>query len=207
MTDSAERRVQIAQLYSSMSDSELKSRADEAWTLTESGKEVLRVELARRGLKFDLVSADVPKVPAGDLVTLRKFGDLPEALLAKGFLESAGIESVLIDETMIRMYSPLSNLLGGVKLRVNLEDAGAAAQILNQEIPGKINFEGNGDFVQPRCPQCQSLDIVYDDLNKPATYAVTFLLSNPFQISRRQWNCQSCGYNWELTDEGPQQSK
>ena len=29
-----------------MSDSELKSRADEAWTLTELGKELLRAELA-----------------------------------------------------------------------------------------------------------------------------------------------------------------
>ena len=114
---------------------------------------------------------------------------------------------MLIDETTIRMDWLWSNLLGGVKLCVNPEDADASSQILNQEIPERFNFEGAGDFVQPRCPQCQSLDIVYDDLNKPATYASTFLLNIPLQIGRRRWNCQSCGYDWEQSDEGPQQSK
>src|SRR5580704_4612249 len=176
MTESEERREQIAQLYASMSESELKSRADEAWTLTEIGKEMLRAELARRGLNFALAVAATPGVPPRNPVTLRKFTNLPESLLAKGFLESAGIESFLVDETTIRMDWLWSNLLGGIKLCVNPEDADVAAQILNQEIPERFSFEGDGDFEQPRCPQCQSLNIVYDELNKPATYASTFLL-------------------------------
>jgi len=207
MTESEERREQIAQLYVSMSESELKSRADEAWTLTEIGKEMLRAELARRGLKFALAVAATPGVPPRNPVTLRKFTNLPESLLAKGFLESAGIESFLVDETTIRMDWLWSNLLGGIKLCVNPEDADVAAQILNQEIPERFSFEGDGDFEQPRCPQCQSLNIVYDELNKPATYASTFLLGVPLKIDRRRWSCQSCGNDWEQSDEGPQQSK
>ena len=141
------------------------------------------------------------------LVILRKFRDLPEALLAKSFLESSGVESFLIDETTIRMDWLWSNLLGGVKLCVNREDAEAAAQILSQEIPEKFSVEGAEDFEQPRCPQCQSLDISYEDLNKPATYASTFVLGLPIQISCRRWNCQSCGYVWDQTDEKSKQSK
>jgi hypothetical protein len=53
-----------------------------------------------------------------DLLTLRKFRDLPEALLAKGALESAGIESQLVDDNMIRMDWFISNLLGGIKLQL-----------------------------------------------------------------------------------------
>ena len=209
MDDSEEKRNQIARLYASMSESELKTLADEAWSMTVIGKELLRAELVRRGLEFELATA-APAAPVGQLsnvVTLRKFRDLPEALLAKSFLASAGVESFLIDETTIRMDWLWSNLLGGVKLCVNREDAEAAAQILSQEIPEKFSVEGAEDFEQPRCPQCQSLDISYEDLNKPATYASTFLLGLPIQISCRRWNCQSCGYVWDQTDEESKQSK
>lgn len=207
MADFEAKRKQIAELYAGMSDAELKKLADEAWSLTETGKESLRAELTRRGLEFALVTtaAVAPEAPSNNVVTLRKFRDLPEALLAKGFLESAGVESFLIDETTIRMDWLWSNLLGGVKLCVNREDADAAAQILSQEIPEKFNVEGAEDFEQPRCPQCHSLEISYEDLNKPATYASTFLLNLPIQISCRRWNCQTCGYIWDQTDEGSKQ--
>ena len=208
MADFEEKRNEIARLYSSMCDAELKALADEAWSLTETGKEALRAELARRGLEFklDTNAPMVPEVQLRNLVTLRQFRDLPEALLAKGFLGSAGVESFLVDETTIRMDWLWSNLLGGVKLCVNQEDADTAAQILSQEIPEKFSVEEGGDFEQPRCPQCQSLDISYEDLNKPATYASTFLLSLPIQISCRRWNCQSCGYVWDQTDEESKQT-
>lgn len=208
MANSEEKRKQVAQLYAGMSEAELKKLADEAWSLTETGKESLRAELARRGLEFALASTEAvaPQAPSSNVVTLRKFRDLPEALLAKGLLESAGLESFLIDETTIRMDWLWSNLLGGVKLCVNRKDADVAAQILNQEMPEKFSVEGLGDFEQPRCPQCQSLKISYEDLNKPATYASTFLLGLPIQISCRRWNCQSCGYVWDQTDEESNQS-
>jgi hypothetical protein len=189
-----------------MSDAELRGLADEAWSLTETGKELLRTELAHRGLEFEFATAAAVGAPSSIVVTLRKFRDLPEALLAKGFLESAGLESFLIDETTIRMDWLWSNLLGGVKLCVNREDAEAAAQILSEEIPERFSFEGAGDFEQPRCPQCQSLEISCDDLNKPATYASTFLLGLPIQINCRRWTCQSCGHVWDQTGQASKES-
>jgi hypothetical protein len=208
MADSDEKRKQVAKLYAGIGDAELKKLADEAWSLTDSGKESLRAELARRGLEFALATTEAvaPEDPLSNVVTLRKFRDLPEALLAKGFLESAGVESFLIDETTIRMDWLWSNLLGGVKLCVNRKDADAAAQILSQEIPEKFSVEGAEDFQQPHCPQCQSLHISYEDLNKPATYASTFLIGLPIQIKCRRWNCQSCGYIWDQTDEESRQA-
>jgi hypothetical protein len=98
MADSEEKRKQVAQLYARMSDVELKRLADSAWSLTETGKALLRAELDRRGLKFELATAaaELPQDPSTSVV-LRKFRDLPEALLAKGALESAGLEGFLID--------------------------------------------------------------------------------------------------------------
>jgi hypothetical protein len=208
MAESEDKRKQVSQLYARMSDPELKALADAAWSLTGTGKEALLAELASRELKFELVTiAPAPiKDPPSNLVTVRKFRDVPEALLAKGFLESGGVESFLVDETTIRMDWMWSNLLGGVKLCVNREDVEAADQILSQEIPDKFDFEGTEEFDQPHCPQCDSLDISYDDLNKPATYASTFMLGVPIQIKSRRWNCQNCGYIWDQEEEESEQS-
>ena len=68
-----------------------------------------------------------------ELVTIRKFRDLPEALLAQGRLESAGIESFLADDNMVRMDWLISNLLGGVKLKVEEANVEIADELLNQE--------------------------------------------------------------------------
>jgi hypothetical protein len=203
MTNAEDKRKQVSQLYARMSELELKALADDAWTLTETGKQALFAELAGRGLNFQLATAaSAPAIaPSSNLVTVRKFRDVPEALLAKGFLESGGVESFLADETTIRMDWLWSNLLGGVKLCVNREDVEAAVQILNQEIPDSFDFGGAEDFDQPHCPQCSSPDITYDDLNKPATYAIAFVLGVPVQIKSRRWNCQLCGYIWDQSDE------
>jgi hypothetical protein len=208
MTDSEEKRHRIVQLYASMSDIELKDLAEEAWSLTETGKEALRAELARRRLEFELdtTAPAALEVHTRNLVALRQFRDLPEALLAKGFLESAGVESFLIDETTIRMDWLWSNLLGGVKLCVSQEDADAAAQILSQEIPDKFSVNGAEDFEQPRCPQCQSLDISFEDSDKRVAYAGMLFVGFPIPLQRRRWKCQSCGYIWQPTDDESKQT-
>jgi len=207
MTDPEEKRNQAVQLYARMSEPELKGLADEAWSLTEMGKEILRAELARRGLKFELVTepAPTPEHQSSNLITVRQFRDLPEALLAKGFLESAGVESFLIDATTIRMDWMWSNLLGGVKLAMKPEDADTAAQILSQEIPEKFSVEEDEEFEQPRCPRCNSLDISFEELNKRVAYMGMLLVGFPIPLHRRRWKCQSCGHVWELAENESKQ--
>jgi|KBSMisStaDraftv2_1062788.scaffolds.fasta_scaffold30491_2 hypothetical protein len=86
-----------------------------------------------------------------ELVTIRKFRDLPEALLAQGRLESSGIESFLADDNMVRMDWLISNLLGGVKLKVEEADVEIAEEILNQEIPDDFDSaEPEEDSREPR---------------------------------------------------------
>ena len=68
---------------------------------------------------------------ASKLVTIRQFGDLAEALLAKGCLESAGIECFLADANMAWMDSPV---VRGMRLQVNLDDAETAIELLESAI-------------------------------------------------------------------------
>ena len=205
MAGPEETREQIAQLYAGMSEEELKGLANEAWSLTDNGKDVLRAELIRRGLDFDLVMTPPEKAPSVNLVTLSRFRDMPEAVLAKSILDSAGVESALIDETTIRMDWLWSNALGGIKICVRQEDADAAARLLGREVPEKFNVEGVGEYEQPRCPQCQSLSISYRDLDKWLAYGGMFV-ALPIPLKDGRWKCDACGFEWQPTDESKQES-
>jgi len=134
-----------------------------------------------------------------ELVTVRKFRDLPEALLAKGCLESAGIECILVDDNMVRLDWFWSNLMGGIKLQVNREDAETAARILDEPTPEGFDVPGIGEYRQPRCPHCQSLDVSFQELDRPVAY-VSAYLNVPVPMKRRAWRCHICREEWE--DDG-----
>jgi hypothetical protein len=171
MADSEEKRRRTAEYYLSLTDGELAKIASEAWSLTEEGKQALEIELARRGLAVDLAKSPAPDASPLNLVTLRRFRDNSEALLAQGVLESAGLEGFLIDETTIRMDWLWSNALGGVKLCVKPADAHAALELLDQSVPERFDVAGVGNYEQPRCPKCSSVDISFRDIDKRTAYA------------------------------------
>jgi hypothetical protein len=135
------------------------------------------------------------------LVTLRKFRDLPEALVAKSILDSAGIQCFLADENTIRMDWFWSNLLGGVKLWVAGENADAAADLLKQDFSDGYYVDGVGEYRQTRCPNCQSSDTSFEGLNKPVVYLALLLLGVPIPLKRHGWKCHSCGHNWQHGDD------
>lgn len=128
----ADESKRLADLYSAMNDGELESIAKDPSSLTAAAQSALATELRRRNL-----TQETPQVPVGydepefrNLVTIRKFSELQEALLAKGSLESAGIESCLADDNMVRIFVP--TFTGGVRLQVRAEDADAATKILDE---------------------------------------------------------------------------
>jgi hypothetical protein len=129
------------------------------------------------------------------MVTIRKFRDLPEALLARGSLDSAGIACTLVDENVVRLDWFWSNLMGGVKLQVGAEDVPAAEEILTQPIPEHFVVSGIGDYEQPRCPKCGSLDVNFREID-PAAY-LSMAVSVPIPFHRSAWRCRSCHVEWE----------
>jgi len=195
MADRAE-AIRLSELYSKMSDGELEKIASDSISLTEIARNALASEVERRALQVEPPAkpedANHSEVELQSLVTIRKFRDLPEALLAKGSLDSAGIESFLGDDNMVRMDWFISNLLGGVKLLVKPEDVEQANQILEQPIPEDFPVEGVGEYTSPRCPHCQSLDVI--------VYAGAFI-GLP-SILQARWKCNSCGREWDDTESG-----
>ena len=132
--DSARLRQQFRYHYSQLSDSELLKLASEASSLNEAAWEALEDELDRRHLEIP-EAPEIRILDTRNLVLLRRFRDIPEALLAKGKLDASGIECFLADENMVRMDWLISNLLGGVKLLVEPSDFSRASRILNEPAP------------------------------------------------------------------------
>jgi hypothetical protein len=134
MPETEKERWRLSRLYGSMSDGEVEKLAADAGSLSDAAKWALKLDLSRRGLKTKLEELSPPPEAAelSKVVNLRQYMTLPEALLAKSILDSAGIESFLGDQNIIRMDWFLSNALGGVKLRVREKDVEAATALLNR---------------------------------------------------------------------------
>ena len=69
------------------------------------------------------------------VTTIARFMRLEEALVARGVLESAGIECFLADENMMHIAGPHGLVLGGVRLQVTDSDAQAAGELLRTHVP------------------------------------------------------------------------
>ncbi len=194
LSEQRERR-RLADNYAAMADGELHRLAQTPESLTDLAWDALEEELDRRQLKFP-APVERHELQMQELATIRKFRDLPEALLAKGCLESAGIECFLADENLVRMDWFISNFIGGIKLNVKIADAENARKILDEPILEGLYVQGVGLYEQPRCPKCQSLDVNFQELDRPIAYISAFLRV-PMPIQRPAWHCHNCDAEWE----------
>jgi Putative prokaryotic signal transducing protein len=197
LNEQTERR-RLADNYAGMTDGELQRLARNAQSLTEWAWEALEDEMDRRNLNYREDPAAQPRqcMELQKLATVRQFRDLPEALLAKGCLESAGIECFLADENLVRLDWFISNFIGGIKLNVRAADIENARTILDEPILEGLYVQGIGLYEQPRCPKCQSLDVNFQELDRPIAYMSAFLRV-PLPVQRPGWRCHSCDAEWE----------
>jgi hypothetical protein len=199
--NSERERQRLAEWYAAKSNEELTQLASDAGSLTDMAKATLRAAISRRGLDIPLVE----KIAADDaehfeVIAIRRYRDIPAALLAKSILDSAGIENFLTDVNTVRMDWLWSNALGGVRLFVKDSDASAAEELLNQSFQDSFEVEGQERFTQPRCPVCQSFGVSYKGLHKRIGDA-SIILHVPIPLSRLGWRCASCGHMWEDPDD------
>jgi len=128
-------RIRLAELYAGMDDGQLEDLAEDRASLTDVARQALELELARRGINVasdDFLPGDA-ELP--ELTTVRTFNASGEALLAKGLLESGGIECYLSDEDNSVLDPDGLGFVREIRLRVRPEDAEAAREVLNQPLP------------------------------------------------------------------------
>src|SRR2546422_11131032 len=90
--DTEQERKRLQRVYSGMTEGELGALAEDAVSLTSEAVQALSAEIVLRKLDIAVSkSGDEGGVRSEELVTIRTFGELHEAMLAKGRLDSAGI--------------------------------------------------------------------------------------------------------------------
>lgn len=203
-TDPQATRKRLAEHYASITNEELVQLADNAWSLTDIAKDALKAELSRRQLSVELHESAPAQDTRPNLVVLRTFRDLPEALVAKSILDSGGIESFLQDDNVVRMDWLWSNAIGNIKLLVKAEAVADAVTMLDQKPIERFDVTGSGEYKQPRCPACGSVDASYGATGRRLAYA-TVALGIPLPVKRGGWKCNSCGDEWnEPADDAPE---
>jgi Putative prokaryotic signal transducing protein len=146
LIDHQKEQQRLAALYASMSESELARLANDQRSLTEDALHMLESEFSRRGLQFERQNlAAIAEQEDVKLVTLRRFRDLPEALVAKGLLDSAGIKCFLSDENTVRMDWLWSNALGGVRLWVREDDRAESTALLGYDFSNEPEITNSAD--------------------------------------------------------------
>jgi len=138
-----------------------------------------------------------------ELITLWRYRDLPEALIAQSKLESAEVASFLADGNIIRLDWFYSNAWGGLRLQVADVDVQDAVALLSEEIPVSISAEEVGEeYRQPTCPRCASRDVSYETFYKGIALLFLWLWGLPIWIPRfKRWKCEGCGHSWRAEYE------
>jgi hypothetical protein len=131
-----------------------------------------------------------------ELVVIDRFRDLIPAQLAQGALRSAGIDSVLRDENLIRLDWFWSNLIGGVRLEVEPRDVEPAMEILRSPTPASIDTGDGVPYTHLVCPRCNSTETSFEEIDKRWA-GVGLWLNFPIPISRNEWYCEACGNHWK----------
>ncbi len=127
-------------IYSGMDDGELLALAEELDTLTDEAQDALLGELRNRHLDQEAdrlhqetfseqaVSSEAPV----KLVTVATFGDPFSGNLAKGKLESEGIECFIASEHRLGRSFGAGGMLGPIELQVKESDVERADKVLEE---------------------------------------------------------------------------
>lgn len=187
---------EFANTYSAMSEPQLMQLARGYDSLTGPAQDALRAEFARRKMQPPLVD-EQPEVPElRNLVTIRQYRDLSEAIVARSLLEANGLEVFLRDENLVRLDWQVSNFIGGIRLQVEAHDAAKAQELLNLPVPPSIPVGENEEFLQPHCPACGSAEITFEGASRKVSLPSLFLFSLPLPDGPETWVCGSCGARW-----------
>lgn len=134
------------------------------------------------------------------LVTVDTFTSPWDAHIARSLLESEGIPAFLGDENMVGMDWPLSQALGGVKLKVSAADVEQARVVLKEWKEG--HFEAalveELALATPVCPRCGSkeLEPFRSERSRFLTFLFGIFTAAIFPPPISGLRCERCGHEF-----------
>ncbi len=113
--------------------------------------------------------------------------------MARGLLESEGIEAEVFDEYTIAVQPLYSTALGGVKLVVLERDVGQALDILREQRAEATAYD---EEKLGRCPRCESVRIGDNPLRFGIILLAIVTLGIAWLLLYRKYRCEECGHSW-----------
>jgi hypothetical protein len=152
-----------------------------------------------------MIDSTEPEWEMETLVTVGVYTNPWEAQLGKARLETEGIDAVIADEFLGRLYC--ATAVGGVKLQVREEEAPRAVELLGTRRPiPEIYLVTEADLplppVLPRCPDCNSDNLEFQRWSTLGFLYSLLLLGFPLPVPRRRWSCRGCGSVWKEGEIG-----
>lgn len=131
-------------------------------------------------------------------ITVARFNYSSEAQIIKGRLEADGIPVFLADEFTIDTDPLVSQAIGGVKLKVLVEDSLKAKAIIAQISKYSLSNDGQPIF----CPKCNSNNVqLFSTINNFKSL-LAFLGSLLFGVlpfyTKYQYKCDICKTQFNL---------
>lgn len=134
------------------------------------------------------------------LITFKTFDNSVDAHILKIKLESEGISCFLFDEHIVSVNPLYSNLVGGIKLKINEEDLPHANNVLYELEQTPYTTD---DEQVISCPNCQSthLESGYKSMRSVGAVisAIASFLLFIFPVYRKNvFKCLNCGHEFNL---------
>ena len=139
--------------------------------------------------------------------TIITFTHPEEAHLAKGYLDSEGIETVIQDEMTTQVNHFFSNAIGGVKLLIKEQDYETALKslkkggyIIKEETqPKKTGIEKvyiHSQTDKAHCPYCHSDN--FNKVKRPHLLSIFGLIffQGFLPLSKSYYHCYDCQHEW-----------
>ncbi|NDV64106.1 DUF2007 domain-containing protein [Bacteroides sp. 224] len=129
-----------------------------------------------------------------------------EAHIAKGVLESEGIDVFIKDEMTAQVNNFYSTAIGGVKLLVNEEQRERALQILEEagyiKTPEDSAEPESKEFFGVKyshtCPYCNSQNVMKERQPSYTMILSILFFMIPIPFLRRRYHCFDCDQNWRV---------
>jgi hypothetical protein len=128
----------------------------------------------------------------GRLITVQTLYDLPEACVAKSYLESHGITVFMADRYFVTASWDKLFAAMGLRLQVPEAEAETARNLLDDRPE-----DSSQDSVD-RCPQCSTGDVFRH--KSWIVAAIFFAFNVPFLRQTSTRTCRQCGHRWKQTD-------
>jgi len=215
---------QLQQTYALMTDEEIAAVASDAYDLTQTARQALQAEIARRGLKIgpqpappqpappqadpgteEEVTEEEDDVPDSGLEVVASVRSPEEGRWLQDVLNSAAVRSCLGPDNADNVDSFHGDFAKGVELKVYHPFAGKAGWLVTKARRAMPEFQHEDSQDEEKLEAEEALPY---DARCPKCHSEEIVFdrraaeagSEPGPDAKFDWHCDACGHVWE--DDG-----